>query len=80
MLIIPKRHFSSYFDSTKEELAGFSEMIFEARERLNSLFNPNGYNIGINCGEVAGQTVMHTHIHLIPRYEDDVSDPSITFH
>ena len=75
MLIIPKRHFSSYFDSTKEELMGFNEMILAAQKELDSIYNPDGYNIGINCGEVAGQTVMHTHIHLIPRYTDDVTDP-----
>ena len=74
-LIIPKRHFPSYFDATKEELVEFDEMIFEAQKRLNSLYNPDGYNIGINCGAVAGQTVMHTHIHLIPRYKDDVPEP-----
>jgi diadenosine tetraphosphate (Ap4A) HIT family hydrolase len=75
ILIIPKRHFSSYFDATKEELVGFDELIFEAQKSLNSIYNPDGYNIGINCGEVAGQTVMHAHIHLIPRYVDDVKDP-----
>jgi diadenosine tetraphosphate (Ap4A) HIT family hydrolase len=75
MLIIPKRHFSSYFDSTKEELMGFNEMILAAQKELDSIYNPDGYNIGINCGEVAGQTVMHTHVHLIPRYTDDVTDP-----
>jgi diadenosine tetraphosphate (Ap4A) HIT family hydrolase len=75
VLIIPKRHFSSYFDATKSELMKFNQMIFEAQKRLDSIFNPDGYNIGINSGEAAGQTVMHTHIHLIPRYTDDVTDP-----
>ena len=75
LLIIPMRHFPNYFEATKDELAGFNEMVFEAQERLNSLYSPDGYNIGINCGEVAGQTVMHTHVHLIPRYTDDVTDP-----
>ena len=75
LLIIPKRHFSNYFEATKDELAGFNDMVFEAQRKLNSIYNPDGYNLGINCGEVAGQTVMHTHIHLIPRYKNDVSDP-----
>ena len=52
LLIIPKRHFSSYFDSTKEELTRFNEMIFEARERLNSIYNPDGYNIGTRISEL----------------------------
>jgi diadenosine tetraphosphate (Ap4A) HIT family hydrolase len=75
MLIIPKRHFPNYFEATKDELVGLDKMIFEAQKKINSIYNPDGYNIGINCGEVAGQTVMHTHIHLIPRYTDDVADP-----
>ena len=77
ILIIPKRHFSSYFDATKEELEEFNEMIFEAQEKLNSIYNPDAYNIGINCGEVAVQTVMNAHILLILRYEDDVQDPIV---
>ena len=75
ILIIPKRHFSSYFEATKEELEEFNEMIFEVRNSLDSIYSPDGYNVGINCGKAAGQTVMHAHIHLIPRYKDDVLDP-----
>ena len=76
ILIIPKRHYCSYFDSTKDEFMEFNQMILAAQKKLDSIYNPEGYNIGVNCGEAAGQTVMHTHIHLIPRYVGDVTDPA----
>jgi diadenosine tetraphosphate (Ap4A) HIT family hydrolase len=74
-LIIPKRVYSSYFDSTEEELKGFNELIFETKDYLDKKFKPQGYNIGVNCGSVSGQTIDHVHIHLIPRYLNDVKDP-----
>ena len=64
-LIIPKRVYSSYFDSTEEELKGFNELIFETKDYLDKKFKPQGYNIGVNCGSVSGQTIDHVHIHLI---------------
>ena len=74
-LIIPKRVYSSYFDSTEEELKGFNELIFRTKDYLDKKFKPQGYNIGVNCGLVSGQTIDHVHIHLIPRYVNDVEDP-----
>ena len=74
-LIIPKRVYSSYFDSTEEELKGFNELIFRTKDYLDKKFKPQGYNIGVNCGSVSGQTIDHVHIHLIPRYVNDVEDP-----
>lgn len=74
-LIIPKRVYSSYFDSTEEELKGFDELIFQTKDYLDKKFKPQGYNVGVNCGLVSGQTIDHVHIHLIPRYENDVEDP-----
>ena len=74
-LIIPKRIYSSYFDSTEEELKGFNELIFRTKDYLDKKFKPQGYNIGVNCGLVSGQTIDHVHIHLIPRYVNDVEDP-----
>ncbi len=57
-LIIPKRVYSSYFDSTEEELKGFNELIFETKDYLDKKFKkPQGYNIGVNCGSVSGQTI-----------------------
>jgi diadenosine tetraphosphate (Ap4A) HIT family hydrolase len=75
MLIIPKRHFPNYFDATLEEKEDILALIDETRNLIDKIFHPDGYTIGINVGEVAGQTVMHLHVHLIPRYEGDVEDP-----
>jgi diadenosine tetraphosphate (Ap4A) HIT family hydrolase len=74
-LIIPKRHISSIFEATEEELAHIFKLVAQTRELLNEQFQPQGLNIGINDGVAAGQTVMHLHIHLIPRYKGDQSDP-----
>ena len=74
-LIIPRRHVRSFFDTTAEERREMMELIDEAKSVLDREHNPDGYNIGINDGAAAGQTVMHLHIHLIPRYIGDVADP-----
>lgn len=74
-LIIPKRVYPNYFDSTEEEVRGLNELIFKTKEYLDKKLQPQGYNIGINCGRVSGQTIDHVHIHLIPRYKNDVDDP-----
>ncbi len=75
MLIIPKRHYASYFDATPDEILAFNELINKAKELLDSVHMPDGYNIGINIGEAAGQTIFHLHIHVIPRYSGDVDNP-----
>ena len=74
-LIIPKRHISSLFDATDKEQGALLHALKAARIELNRQYAPDGYNIGINDGLAAGQTVMHLHIHLIPRYTDDCIDP-----
>jgi diadenosine tetraphosphate (Ap4A) HIT family hydrolase len=74
-LIVPHRVYSNYFDSTPEEVIGLQRLVVETKKLIDERFNPHGYNVGINCGEVGGQTVPHVHIHLIPRYEGDVDDP-----
>jgi diadenosine tetraphosphate (Ap4A) HIT family hydrolase len=75
-LIVPRRHVRSWFDATENERAALLELVDRIRERLEaSARKPDGYNIGINDGEAAGQTVWHLHIHLIPRYHGDVDDP-----
>lgn len=74
-LIIPHRHFSDYFNSTDQEKIAMLKLIDETKVFLDEKYNPTGYNIGINIGETAGQTVMHLHIHLIPRYDGDTEDP-----
>jgi len=74
-LIIPKRHVSSFFDITQAERAALFELVDSAKAQLDEEFHPDAYNIGINDGAAAGQTVPHLHIHLIPRYKGDVLDP-----
>ncbi len=74
-LIIPKRHCSDYFELTTEEQTECWSMVNVVRQILIDKYNPDGFNIGINIEEVAGQTISHVHIHLIPRYKGDVKDP-----
>jgi len=74
-LIVPKRHIASFFEATKEEQAAMFDLVAEMRELLLAERTPDGFNVGINDGAAAGQTVMHLHIHLIPRYAGDTEDP-----
>jgi diadenosine tetraphosphate (Ap4A) HIT family hydrolase len=75
VLIVPKRHVEDYFKATKEEIYAINDLIFEVKEIIDQKFKPDGYNIGINVGYPAGQTIFHLHFHLIPRYKGDVPDP-----
>lgn len=74
-LIIPKRHTPHYFELTKEEVLASYEAIQSVKKILDETYHPDGYNIGMNAGASAGQTIFHLHIHLIPRYEGDVENP-----
>lgn len=74
-LIIPKRHVASWFDVSEEERDALIELLARARQQLDEQHRPDGYNIGINDGPAAGQTIRHLHIHLIPRYAGDTEDP-----
>jgi diadenosine tetraphosphate (Ap4A) HIT family hydrolase len=74
-LILPRRHVPSFFDITGSELAAIHELLSQMRSRLEAAHKPQGYNVGVNVGRVAGQTVFHTHLHLIPRYAGDVPLP-----
>ena len=74
-LLIPKRHMGSFFDLSAQERGDLLTLLDRAKLVLDTEFQPKGYNIGINDGPAAGQTVPHLHVHLIPRYEGDVSDP-----
>ena len=74
-LIVPFRHVSSYFDLTNDERKSMFGLLDEAKRLIEEKYNPDGFNIGINDGEAAGQTIMHVHMHLIPRYEGDMKDP-----
>jgi diadenosine tetraphosphate (Ap4A) HIT family hydrolase len=68
-LIIPRLHDANYFNVTNKE--SLWQLVGETKKLVDALYNPDGYNIGINVGEPAGQTVFHCHIHLIPRYKGD---------
>jgi len=74
-LIILKRHHPDIFNLSQEEWTELADMIECAKDYLNQEFHPDGYNLGINCGETAGQTIPHLHVHLIPRYKGDVENP-----
>ncbi len=74
-LIIPKRHVASFFDLTQEEFAACMDLINEEKKRIDAEYNPDGYNIGVNVGQAAGQSIFHVHIHVIPRYKGDVENP-----
>jgi diadenosine tetraphosphate (Ap4A) HIT family hydrolase len=74
-LVIPRRHVASYFETTAEERLAMFELLEDAKRDLGNEFAPAAFNIGINDGQAAGQTVMHLHMHLIPRYAGDSPDP-----
>lgn len=74
-LVIPRRHVGSFFDLGAEERSAMLELLEQARARAQIDFRPDGFNIGINDGAAAGQTVSHLHMHLIPRFAGDVADP-----
>lgn len=74
-LIIPKRHIASLFEVTREEREALFDLLEQLKSELREKYKPDGFNIGINDGAAAGQTVMHLHIHLIPRYAGDQTDP-----
>jgi len=73
-LIIPKRHVGSFFEITQEERLGMLELLDKAKGAVALERSPDAFNIGINDGAAAGQTVPHLHMHLIPRYTGDVTD------
>jgi diadenosine tetraphosphate (Ap4A) HIT family hydrolase len=74
-LIIPFRHVADFFATTEAEREAIFALADSAKQILERDFKPGGYNLGINVGEVAGQTVPHVHLHLIPRYAGDVENP-----
>ena len=74
-LVVPRRHVASFFELTVEERVAMLELVDRAKAVLDGECAPDGYNIGINDGVAAGQTVMHVHLHLMPRYKGDADDP-----
>lgn len=74
-LVIPKRHVSTIWELTTEEYADVFDLVRQVKDIIQNKFAPQGMNVGVNCGEAAGQTVFHAHIHVIPRYIGDVPNP-----
>jgi diadenosine tetraphosphate (Ap4A) HIT family hydrolase len=74
-LVVPRRHVNSLFDLSSEERAAVWALADEVRQQLFERFRPDGFNVGLNDGLAAGQTVDHAHVHVIPRFEGDVPDP-----
>jgi diadenosine tetraphosphate (Ap4A) HIT family hydrolase len=74
-LVVPRRHVESVFDLPDDEQAAVTSLVRRIRTELESDFSPDGFNIGINDGQAAGQTVGHAHVHVIPRRAGDVMDP-----
>jgi diadenosine tetraphosphate (Ap4A) HIT family hydrolase len=74
-LIISNKEKADYFQLDENERQELTKLIVTAKELVEKEFSPDGYNIGMNCGEAAGQTVMHFHCHVIPRYKGDMENP-----
>lgn len=75
ILVIPKRHFGDFFQATGAEKEALFDLLEQCKDYLERYYKPDGFNIGVNCGEAAGQTIYHVHVHLIPRYRGDIDDP-----
>jgi diadenosine tetraphosphate (Ap4A) HIT family hydrolase len=77
MLVIPKRHHVTVFESTPEEIKAVFELIQKSKDLLLKEHKPDGFNVVANCGEAAGQIVMHAHLHLLPRYTGQAVNPRV---
>ena len=75
LLIIPKRHTETLFDLTTEERSALFDLVEQAKNLLEDIYHPAGFNFGVNQGVAAGQTIPHLHLHIIPRYLGDIEDP-----
>ena len=76
MLIIPKRHVAAYFDLNLSEVTAMHDMLVEMKNAIETKDNSvTGFNIGVNAGKDAGQSIFHVHVHLIPRRKGDVENP-----
>ena len=75
VIVVPKRHVADFFEMSGAEQGSVLALLNRARQRVQEKHAPDGYNIGVNVGAAAGQSRMHVHVHLIPRYAGDVPDP-----
>jgi diadenosine tetraphosphate (Ap4A) HIT family hydrolase len=76
VLVLPRRHVADIFELTEGELNDVLRLLSLARQRIAADFPVAGFNVGVNVGDAAGQTIAHAHVHLIPRYPGDVADPT----
>ncbi|MCK4816748.1 HIT family protein [bacterium] len=76
VLVIPYRHIHDYFKLSQDEIDSLWKQVNEIKIFLDGKYEPDGYNIGLNVGRAAGQTIDHVHIHVIPRYKGDMEDPT----
>ncbi|MCK5895649.1 MAG: HIT family protein, partial [Cocleimonas sp.] len=74
-LIVTRRHVAEFFQATNEEKIAIFELIDEMKGIIDKKHSPDGYNIGVNIGKAAGQSVPHIHIHMMPRYTGDIENP-----
>ena len=74
-LVIPRRHVASLYELAAAEQNAVWELVGQVREHLVTQLAPDGFNVGLNDGVSAGQTIMHAHVHIIPRWKGDVPDP-----
>jgi diadenosine tetraphosphate (Ap4A) HIT family hydrolase len=75
-LVVTRRHVASWFEATQEEQHAVLALVDQLKKALDAELHPDGYNIGFNVGEAAGQTIPHVHVHVIPRFAGDVDDPT----
>jgi diadenosine tetraphosphate (Ap4A) HIT family hydrolase len=75
VLVVPKRHVADFFEMSAEEQISVLELLRDAHQLALAQHSPDGFNIGVNIGQAAGQSRMHVHVHLIPRYLGDVANP-----
>ena len=75
VIVVPRRHVADFFEMTSPEQMAVVELLNSAHALIQSQYSPDGYNIGVNIGRAAGQSRMHVHVHLIPRYAGDVPNP-----
>ncbi|MCK5809664.1 MAG: HIT family protein [Cocleimonas sp.] len=74
-LIVTRRHVAEFFQATKEEKLAIFDLVDKMKAIIDEKHNPDGYNIGVNIGKAAGQSVPHIHIHMMPRYTGDIENP-----
>lgn len=80
MLVIPKRHHETVFESTPDEIKAVFELVQKAKDLLLKENQPDGFNLVVNCGTDAGQIVMHAHVHILPRYKGQAVNPRVVIH